>query len=96
MLFEYCYLFNGMDRGFFIMICNRYCLFLYLYCRRELFVNVIGELFLIFDVDDDFKKLIVFIEIEYGSIISVIRDYFIEKMEVEFLGDWNIFIYVDL
>ena len=69
---------------------------LYSHCRRELLVNVTGEPFLILDVDDDSKKPTAFIETEHGSTTSVTRDYSTEKMEVEFLGDRNIFIHVDL
>ena len=59
-------------------------------------MNVTGEPFLILDVDDHSKKPTAFIETEHGSTTSVTRDYSTEKMEVEFLGDRNIFIHVDL
>lgn len=59
-------------------------------------MNVTGEPFLILDVDDDSKKPTASIETEHGSTTSVTRDYSTEKMDVEFLGDRNIFIHVDL
>lgn len=95
-LSEHCHLPNGTDRGFSITIRNRYCSSLYSHCRRELLVNVTGEPFLILDVDDDSKKPTASIETEHGSTTSVTRDYSTEKMDVEFLGDRNIFIHVDL
>ena len=95
-LSEHCHMPNGTDRGFSITIRNRYCSSLYSHCRRELLVNVTGQPFLILDVDDDSKKPTASIETEHGSITSVTRDYSTEKMDVEFLGDRNIFIHVDL
>ena len=59
-------------------------------------MNVTGQPFLILDVDDYTKKPTASIETQHGSVTSVNRDYSTDNMDVEFLGDRNIFIHVDL
>ena len=59
-------------------------------------MNVTGEPYLILDVDDYTKKPTASIKTQHGSVTTVKRDYSTEKMDVEFLGDRNIFIHVNL
>lgn len=74
----------------------RYCSSLFSHCRRELLVNVTGEPYLILDVDDWTKKPTASIQTPHGSVTSITRGYSTQKIDVEFLGDRNIFIHVDL
>ena len=95
-LSEQCHMPNGVGRGYSITIRNRNCTANYANCKRELLVNVTGQPFLILDVDDATRKPTASIETQSGSVTSVKTDYSAEKMDVEFLGDRNIFVRVDL
>ena len=74
----------------------RYCSSLYSHCRRELLVNVTGQPYLILDIDDWTKKPTASIQTQHGSVTTITKSYSTQKMDVEFLGDQNIFIHVDL
>lgn len=69
---------------------------MYANCKREVLVNVTGQPFLILDVEDGTSKPTASIETQSGSVTSVKTDYSAEKMDVEFLGDRNIFVRVNL
>ena len=79
---------------FFFQI--RYCSSLYSHCRRELLLNVTGQPYLILDIDDWTKKPTASIQTQHGSVTTITKSYSTQKMDVEFLGDQNIFIHVDL
>ena len=59
-------------------------------------MNVTGEPFLILDVDDWTKLPTASLKTEHGSVTSITKGYSTQNMEVEFLGDNNIFIHVNL
>ena len=59
-------------------------------------MNVTGEPFLILDVDDWTKLPTASLKTAHGSVTSITKGYSTQNMEVEFLGDHNIFIHVDL
>lgn len=93
---EQCHMPNGVSRGYSITIRNRNCTAMYANCKREVLVNVTGQPFLILDVEDGTSKPTASIETQSGSVTSVKTDYSAEKMDVEFLGDRNIFVRVNL
>lgn len=74
----------------------RYCEAPYLDCRRELTVNVTGQPYLILDWDGLTNKPRANIATQQGSQTVINRDYSTQNMDVEFLGDHNILLYVDL
>ena len=68
----------------------------YTNCRRKVLLNVTGEPFITLAVDGWTKKSVATLRNPHGSETSITSGYSTQYMDVEFLGDRNIFIHVDL
>ena len=97
-LSEHCHLPGGAQGQFTVEIRNRYCSRSFASCRREVLIRVSGEPSIILDIDDMTKKPAASIESwgVLGSTTSITTDYSTEKINVEFLGDRNIFVHVHM
>ena len=68
----------------------------YTNCRRKVLLNVTGEPHMTLDVDGWTKKSIATLRNEHGSETTITSGYSTKNIDVEFIGDKNIFVHVNL